>query len=51
MFRREYKQSAYDMAAEQMKFLKPKPKWIPMWVWLRGLKVFVKINFHDKHKN
>lgn len=52
LFRREYESKADELAAGYTelnnKFLKPKPKWVPMWAWLFMLRRFVYIK---KNKN
>lgn len=42
--RRIYRGSMEELAKVHSQFLKPKPKWVPMWLWIAGLKIFVKIN-------
>lgn len=36
-----------EVATEGKKFakniIKPKPKWVPMWLWFRGMKIFIKV--------
>lgn len=41
--RREYKKDIREIAEINGQFLKPKPRWMPMWLWIRGLKIFIKI--------
>lgn len=42
-FRRGYEQDMHELAQAHYKFLKTKPKWVPMWLWIFGLSFFVKI--------
>lgn len=41
--RRIYENTMKEMAEFHSRFLKPKPKWVPMFLWLAGLRIFVKI--------
>lgn len=43
LFRRKYATTAEELAANQVNMIKPKPKWVPMAVWLRLLGIFVRI--------
>jgi len=42
--RRQYGKLIGDMAEANNRFLKTKPRWVPMWLWIRGLKIFIRIN-------
>lgn len=42
--RKTYGKLIEEMAEANNRFLKPKPRWVPMWLWIKGLKIFVKIN-------
>jgi hypothetical protein len=42
-FEEKYGKITEDLAAENAKFLKTKPEWFPMFVWIRLLRIFVKI--------
>jgi hypothetical protein len=48
-FRREYQVKADALAESHFKMmeksLKPRPKWIPEWIWLRLLSKFIKIDW------
>jgi hypothetical protein len=44
LFRKEFRSKADDLAQQQISAIKPKPKYFPMWIWLRLLKIFVRIN-------
>lgn len=54
-FRREYADKAAELAAGYTelnnKFLKPKPKWVPMWAWMFGLRRFVYIKKSKPNEN
>lgn len=43
LMKREYKRDIDRIAEANGQFLKPKPRWMPMWMWIRGLKIFIKI--------
>ena len=47
LHRREFRESARKLAEEKMRFygniVKPKPRWMPMWLWKRCLKLFLKV--------
>jgi hypothetical protein len=43
LFRREYKQDAYKLADQHMRFLKPRPRYFPLWLWIKLLGIFIKI--------
>ena len=42
-FNEKYAGMIEDIAEANGQFLKPKPKWFPMWLWVRILSIFVKI--------
>lgn len=42
-FRQEYQAKADELARLHGNWLKPKPKWVPMPVWLWAMGFFVKI--------
>lgn len=44
MMRKEYAKDIRDIAEINGRFLKTKPRWVPMWLWMKGLKIFVKIS-------
>ncbi len=44
LFREKYLSDAHLLAEEHMKFLKTKPNWMPMPIWIFMLSFFVKIN-------
>ena len=41
--RRQYSKDMRDIAEANMKFLKTKPRFIPMFIWISLLKIFIKI--------
>lgn len=41
--RREYAKNIRDIAEANGQFLKPKPKWMPMFIYIRLLKIFIRI--------
>jgi len=43
LFRRDYAKTAEELAKSQVNMIKPKPKWFPMWLWLKLLGIFVRI--------
>lgn len=43
MMRKKYGQDLKELAEANGKFLKPKPKYMPMWIYIRLLKIFIKI--------
>ena len=42
-FQRDYLEAAERLAEHDMNIFKPKLRWVPMWLWIWGLGVFVKI--------
>ena len=42
-FREKYLDFTEELAKKNSNFLKTKPDWVPMFIWLFGLKIFVKI--------
>lgn len=42
-FREEYQETAQALAERDRKFLKPRPWWVPTFIWVRGLRIFVRI--------
>jgi hypothetical protein len=44
VIRNMYKETIDEIARIQGNFLKPKPKWFPMFLWVSLLRIFVKIN-------
>jgi hypothetical protein len=42
-FKTKYEETTEFLAQENAKFLKVKPKWVPMWLWVRCLRIFIKI--------
>lgn len=42
-FAEKYGKITEEMAKENSKFLKPKPKYFPMFLWVRLLRIFIKI--------
>lgn len=42
-FQEEYRNTAKVLAEADHKFLKPKPRWIPTFVWIAALRIFVRI--------
>ena len=43
IFKKQYAEYAEFFAKENERTLKPKPKWFPMWLWIKLLGIFVKI--------
>ena len=43
LMRKEYDKNIREIAEANGQFIKPKPKWVPMFVWINLLKIFVKI--------
>lgn len=43
MFQQQYKETAVSLAIEHSKFLKPRPRWMPEWVWLKFIGLFIKV--------
>jgi len=43
-YRRDVKQGAKEFAELIGNAMKPKPKWVPEWIWIKGLSIFIKIN-------
>jgi hypothetical protein len=43
-FEDQYKKTAIQLATEREHFLKKKPDIIPMWIWVKLLKIFIRIN-------
>ena len=44
MNRREVKSQAQAFAELIGNAMKPKPKWVPMWLWMKGVSIFIKVN-------
>jgi len=42
-YRRELSQRARDYGELIGNAMKPKPKFIPMWLWIWGAKIFIKV--------
>jgi len=42
-FEERYQDTADMLAKSDHQFLKPRPKWIPTFVWIWGLRLFVRI--------
>jgi len=42
-FRQRYQGMAEILAKEHMQIIKPKPKYFPMWLWVKLLGIFIKI--------
>lgn len=40
LFGREAREEGRRIAKN---FIKPKPKWVPMWLWYKGIKIFIKV--------
>jgi len=47
-YRRDVQRGAREWAAQIGNAMKPKPKWIPMKLWLKGAGIFIKINKSKK---
>jgi hypothetical protein len=43
MFRREYHNQAEEIANDHMNCFRPKPKWIPLFIWVKLIGIFFKI--------
>jgi hypothetical protein len=43
IFRKEMKKEAEEMGRMIGNILKPKPRWVPWWLWMRGIKIFIKV--------
>lgn len=41
LFQKQYKNTAVEIANEHSKFLKPKPRWMPQWLWLKFIGCFL----------
>ena len=44
MYRKDVRRDAREMAELIGNAMKPKPKWCPMWLWMKGCSIFIKIN-------
>jgi len=42
-FEEKYGKLTEEMAKENSRLLRPKPVWFPMFLWIRILRIFVKI--------
>lgn len=46
IYNKEYRNEVHARAQEVGEMLgnalKPKPRWVPLWLWKRGLKIFIK---------
>lgn len=43
-YNRNVKQFAIQEAKIVGNAMKPKPKFIPMWLWMKGISIFIKVN-------
>lgn len=43
IYYKEMRKTAEELGRTFGNALKPKPRYIPMWLWIRGLKIFLKI--------
>lgn len=43
IFNKEMKREAHEMGRTLGNILKPKPKWVPWFVWLWGIKIFIRV--------
>lgn len=43
MYRRDYERSAKKVGRLIGNALKPKPRFVPMWLWMAGVKIFIKV--------
>jgi hypothetical protein len=41
--RKKYSQTVEELAKFNSEIIKPKPRWFPMWLWLKLLGIFIKI--------
>lgn len=39
--RRIYRDTMQEMAEVHSRIIKPKPRWFPMWLWIRLLSIFI----------
>jgi len=42
-FRRESADAVRDWTKMLNNNLKPKPSWVPWWIWMRGIRIFIKV--------
>lgn len=43
IFNKEMKKEAQQMGRTLGNLLKPKPKYCPWWLWMAGIKIFIKV--------
>lgn len=43
MYNRDVRNTARDMGKVLGNLMKPKPRWIPWWLWMAGLRIFIKV--------
>jgi hypothetical protein len=41
--RRIYRETMEELAKFHSEIVKPKPRWFPLWLWLKLLGIFIKI--------
>jgi hypothetical protein len=40
---KEYRDRVREIADMHHRFLKPRPRWVPEWLWMKGLGIFIHI--------
>jgi hypothetical protein len=43
LFRTVFRNRIEEVAEKNARMIKPKPKWIPMFLWIRMLKIFIRV--------
>lgn len=43
IIRKEVQSTAREMGELVGNMMKPKPRWVPWWMWMKGLGIFIKI--------
>jgi hypothetical protein len=43
LFRRRYRKTADDLANIHGQWIRPKPRWIPMFIYIKIISLFIKI--------
>ena len=44
IYKRDLSKRAREMSELVGNAMKPKPRFIPMWIWVKGASIFIKIN-------
>lgn len=42
-YRRTVEEEAREMGRMLGNAMKPKPEWVPMWLWMKGVRIFINV--------